>query len=339
MKTPTRRLLMQPLFWALVFGSLIAYGVYAYWQIPVEVLPRFNFPQIAVIVHQPGATAAELETQIAWPLESNFLALPNLQDVRSTMGNGTVETDIRFQPSTEAQQDLLAVESAISRAAIPAAAHPVAEIMGNAINEIADYSLELPASVEPAAARRALLTNVVPALRALPGVYRVEVYGAGDEALWVQPNLAALVRNGVPVTALVEAIGQQVLLRPGGYLSLGHQDSFIEVRNLPVQAADWERIPVAGPHGPIPLGDLARVIRAPLPTLNAVLLDRRPSLALTVFKQPGASTVPVSQSVKAALQTALAQLPPGVRWVNIYDQGRLVHIVGADLGRNLLIGG
>ena len=43
-KTTFRRLLTQPLFWGLIYGALILYAAYAYWKIPVEVLPRFNFP-------------------------------------------------------------------------------------------------------------------------------------------------------------------------------------------------------------------------------------------------------------------------------------------------------
>ncbi|MDE3067330.1 MAG: efflux RND transporter permease subunit, partial [Verrucomicrobiota bacterium] len=106
--TGIRRLLQRPLFWALIYGALLACGVYAFWKIPVEVLPRFNFPQISVVAHEPGATAAELETQITRPLEGQILALPNLVSIRSVMGNGTVETDVRFREGTEAQQDLVA---------------------------------------------------------------------------------------------------------------------------------------------------------------------------------------------------------------------------------------
>ncbi len=339
--TTFRRLLMQPLFWGLIYGALIAYGVYAYWKIPVEVLPRFNFPEISIITHDAGATAAEIETQIAWPLEGEVQALPNLVDVRSSMGNGAVETDIRFREGTDAQQDLMAVNGAIDRARgqMPATVHPMAEIMGQAINEVADYSLQIPAEVSPAEVERAVRANVVPALRALPGVYRVEVYGGGEESLWVQPDLAALVHYGVPVTALTEALRQQVLMSPGGYLTMGHQDVFIEVRSLPGHIADLQQIPVSTATGSIPLGNLARIVRAPVPALNAALLDRRPSVAMVVFKQPGASTVPVVRSVARTLASTQKELPQGVQWVSIYDQGHLVHSVGADLGRNLLIGG
>ena len=336
-----RQLLLRPLLWALIFGALIASGVYAWRKIPVEVLPRFNFPQISVITHKPGATAAELEALITWPLEGQILTLPNLAGVRSVMGNGTVEIDVRFREGTDAQQDLLAANSAIDRARgqLPASAQPLAQIMGNAINEVVDYTAQLPASVGPAEVQRAVLANVAPALRALPGVQLVEIYGAGDEALWVQPDLAALHRYQVPVTAITQAIKDQVLLGPGGYVSQGHQDVLIEARNLPVHIAQLEQVPVPGPNGPIPLGNLARIVRAPVPTHNAVLLDGRPSVALTVFKQPGASTVPVTKAVQAALDGTLRQLPAGVHWVRTYNQGHLVQVVGADLGRNLILGG
>ena len=336
-----RRLLVQPLFWVLIYGGLIAYGAYAFWKIPVEVLPRFNFPQISVITHQPGATASELETQIAWPLEGEILALPNLADVRSTMGNGTVETDARFEQGTGTQIDLQSVNGAIDRARgqIPATVHPFAQIMGDAINEVGDYALQVPANIAPAEVQRDILADVVPALRALPGVQRVELYGTGQEALWVQPNLTAMVRYRVPITAITQALQQEVLLQPGGYVTQGHQDIFLEVRNLPVHIAQLEQLAVAGANGPIPLGSLARIVRAPVPSLNSVLLDREPSVALTVFKQPDASTVPVTQAVQATLDSTLNQLPAGVHWVGIYDQGHLVHIVGVDLARNLVIGG
>lgn len=336
-----RRLMLRPLFWGLIYGALILYGAYAYWKIPVEVLPRFNFPQISVITHEPGATPTEMETQIARPLEGQVMALSNLVSVRSSIGNGEVETDVRFREGTQPQLDLMSVYAAIDRARgeIPPSVHPFAEIMGTGINEVADYGLEIPAGISPAAAKRAVLANVVPALRALPGVYQVEVYGTGQESLWVQPDLEAMYRYDVPVTAIVSALQQQVLLSPGGYLSQGHQDTLLEVRSLPTHIRDLEDIPVDGANGPIPLHDLANVVRAPIPTLNSAMLDGRPSVGLIVFKQPNASTIPVDQAVQKTLAADLNQLPPGVKWVSIYEQGHLVHIVGADLGRNLLIGG
>jgi len=342
MATPgnLKTLLTRPLLWGLLYGALIVYGVYALYHIPIEVLPRFDFPQISVITHYPGASATELETLIVRPIESQLLTLPDLVSVRSTMGHGEVQTDVRFRNGTHAQTDLQAVYSAIDRARgrLPAAAHPYAEIMGNAINEVADYTVTIPPQVAPAAVQRAIRSRVAPALRALPGVQRVEVYGPGDEALWVQPNLNALHHYGVAVTSLVRAIKQHVLLGPGGYLSRGHQHILIEARSLPVHVADLEGIAVPAQHGPIALRNLARVVRAAVPVHHAVYLDGRPSVAVTVLKQPGASTVPVDQAIARTLARTENQLPKGAHWVRTYSQGHLVHLIFSDLGRNLLVG-
>lgn len=336
-----KALLQRPALWILVYGAVIAYGVYACLNIPVEVLPRFNFPQIKVIAHEPGAGAADLETQMVRPLEGRLLALPELTDLRSVMGNGTVEIDARFREGGDVRLDLQAVQGAIgmARAELPASVQPMAEIMGNSINEIADYAARIPAGADPAEVQRAVLTSVVPALRALPGVQRVELYGSGDEAIWVQPDLAAMRRYNLSAADLVSAIRKQVLLTPGGYVTMGHQDVFIEVRSLPAGIESLERLPVAGPDGPIPLRALARVVRASIPALNSVSLDGAPAVALAVFKQPGSSTGPVSRAVQAVIDSTAGELPTGTRWERVYAQDRLVGMVGKDLGLNLLIGG
>ncbi len=343
MPSPTSRLppvLTRPLFWVLLLGIVVSSAIYACLKVPVEVLPQFDFPQISVIAHVPGTTASELENLVVYPLEGQILTLPELQSVRSTMGNGVASITVRFREGTSATMDLQAVNGAIDRARgqLPPAANPLAQIMGNAINEVADYTVEIPANVAPAEVQRAVETSVAPALRAVQGVQYVNVYGAGDEALWIQPDLGALERYGVSASTIAAAVRQDVLLKPSGYIRQGHNDILIEARHLPVHVQQLKAIAVPGPHGPIPLRALARVVRAAIPTRNAVALDGRPSVALTIIKQPGAATTEVTQAVQATIEKTRNQLPQGVRWVRIYDQGHIVHMVGADLGRNLLVG-
>jgi cobalt-zinc-cadmium resistance protein CzcA len=337
---PVSRVLMRPVLWVLVLAALIVYAAYALLRIPVEVLPQFNFPEISVVVHLPGTTASELESLIAYPIEGQILALPELASVRSTMGNGVVEIDVRFREGTAALQDLQAVSGALdrARAELPPSVHPLAQIMGNAINEVADYTAQIPTDVAPAEVQRAVMANIAPALRALPGVQFVNVYGAGDEALWIQPDLTALHGYGVSIAAITQAVRSQVLLAPAGYTVQGHNDVLIEARDLPLHVSQLEEIPVRGPHGLIPLRDLARIVRAPIPTHNAVTLDGRASVALTIIKQPGAATTGVDHAIQAALAETVNELPPGVRWVRTYSQAHIVRLIGGDLIRNLLIG-
>lgn len=336
-----RLLAARPALWVMVYGLLAAYGIHALASMPVEVLPRFRFPLISVTVHAPGTSEEFLETRVARPIETRILALPGLVGVRSTMGHGSVQINARFAEGSAAQADLQAVNGAIDRARgqLPAQVHPYAQIMGNAINEVADYVARIPDGVDAADVQRIVHARIEPMLRALPGVQRVEVYGAGEPALWVQPDLAALHAHDVSVDALVHALHRRVQRGPDGYVDLGHQDVNLQLDDQPHTATALRMTPVASPDGPIALGDLARVTRAAMPVHNAVELDGRPGVALTVLKQPDASTLPVTRAVDRALRHARDLLPAGVHWVRIYDQGHMVHLIGTDLGRNLVLGG
>ncbi len=330
----------RPAIWVLLFGALALYGLATLNRIPAEVLPRFDFPLVSVTVHAPGTSVEALESGIARPLENQILTLPNLVDVRSTIGHGTIQTSVRFVSGSSAEADLQAVNSAIDRARtqLPGNVNPYAQIMGNAINEVADYVARIPAGVDPSDVQRTVRAHIEPMLRALPGVQRVEVYGTGDPVLWVQPDMRAMRAHDVPVDRLVQAIRQRVALDAAGYVDQGHQDVNIQLNDQPRTAAALGMTAVTGEHGPIPLQDVAMVLRTARPVHNAVTLDGRAGVALTVIKQPGASTLQVTRAVARALKASRGLLPAGVHWQGIYDQGHMVRMIGTDLSRNLLIG-
>lgn len=331
----------RPLVWVMAYTALLGFGGWALWHIPAEVLPRFDFPEISVIVHAPGYATLEMESLVARPLEGQLMGLQGLAWLHTTIAQGTVELDARFTQGTNPQLALQAVYSAIdrARASLPPDVAPYAEIMGNAVNEVADYAVSLPAGVPPWQAENVIRTHVLPALRSLPGVQRIELFGAGPPTLWIEPDTAALIQHHVGVEALARAIGDAVVLAPAGRLVLGHQDVFLEVRDLPQSVQDVLKIPVSTPTGTVPVAALARVANAPPDVHYSVQLDGHPSLGVVVFKQPGASTVPVDAAVTRTLESLQDQLPKGVRWMTIYRQAHLVGLIGSDLSRDMLIGG
>jgi multidrug efflux pump subunit AcrB len=62
----------RPLLWVMLYGALIAYGIYALINIHAEVLPQFNMPQVSIIAQLPGATTLDLEGLIARPIEAEL---------------------------------------------------------------------------------------------------------------------------------------------------------------------------------------------------------------------------------------------------------------------------
>lgn len=334
-------LLRRTSLWVLVYFALLCYGLYAWLHIPLEVLPAFHIPQVGIVVHDPGTSAEELETLIVRPLEGQLLGLRGLSSLHSSMGSGTARFTARFTPGTAPQFALQAVYGAIDRARseLPTDAVPHAELSGNAINEVADYALRVPANVPLWRARRDVSARILPALRALPGVQRVDLFGAGEAALWVQPEPARMEAAGVSLDEIVGALKKQAILAPAGEVRLGHQGLLVEARSLPLTPTAIAAIPVQGKHGRLPLGSVAGVTLAGIPTHAAVRLDGHAALGLIVFKQVNASTLPVDRAVATTLANLKHQLPGGAQWVPIYRQSYLVGLIGSDLGRSLLVGG
>ncbi|SMG39694.1 efflux RND transporter permease subunit [Paraburkholderia susongensis] len=330
----------RPLLWVMLYGALIAYGIYALLNIHAEVLPQFNMPQVSVVAQLPGATTLDLEGLIARPVEAELSSLASLSDVRTVIGQGSVKIEARFSEGTSPASALQDVNGVIGRinSSLPKGTNLTTEISGNAINEVADYAIQIPDGVDASQIQRIVESNFAPRIRAVAGVQRVSVAGPGADAIWVRPDLAKLQRFNVSASALTTSLDAATAMVPSGYVNLGHQDVFMEGRSLPTSPSDYARVLVGNPGATLPLGAVAEVLRSALPFHHSVKLDNRPTIALVVFKQPGASTLPVVDEVDKTLQELEPQLPAGARFVRIYSQGHIVGVVASDLTRNLAIG-
>ncbi|BCG03008.1 multidrug ABC transporter (plasmid) [Paraburkholderia sp. PGU19] len=330
----------RPLLWVMLYAALIAYGIYALLNIHAEVLPQFNLPQVSVVAQLPGATTLDLEGLIARPIEAELSSLSSLSDVRTVVSQGSVKIEARFVEGTTAASALQEVNGVVGRinGALPKGTSLTTEISGNAINEVADYAIQVPDGVDASQVQRIIESNLAPRIRAVPGVQRVSVAGPGADAIWVRPDLGKLQRFNVSASSLVASLDATTAMVPSGYVHLGHQDVFVEGRSLPTKPSEYARVPVATAGNSIPLGSIADVVRTALPSHHTVKLDNRPTIALIVFKQPGASTLPVVGEVDKTLRELEPQLPGGARFVRIYSQGHIVGVVAADLTRNLAIG-
>lgn len=330
----------RPLLWVMLYAALIAYGIYALLNIHAEVLPQFNMPQVSVVAQLPGATTLDLEGLIARPIEAELSSLSSLSDVRTVVSQGSVKVEARFVEGTTAASALQEVNGVVGRinGALPKGTSLTTEISGNAINEVADYAIQVPDGVDASQVQRIIESNLAPRIRAVPGVQRVSVAGPGADAIWVRPDLGKLQRFNVSASSLVASLDATTAMVPSGYVHLGHQDVFMEGRSLPTKPSEYARVPVATAGNSIPLGSIADVVRTALPSHHTVKLDNRPTIAFIVFKQPGASTLPVVGEVDKTLRELEPQLPGAARFVRIYSQGHIVGVVAADLTRNLAIG-
>ena len=102
---------------------------------------------------------------------------------------------------------------------------------------------------------------------------------------------------------------------------------------------DFGDIPVAVVNGsPLRLKDVATIEDGTREQRTLARLNGKPSVTLEVRRQSGANTIEVIEGVKAELEKARAQLPPGVDVQIIEDQSRYIYAALHEIDTHLILG-
>ena len=73
----------------IVFAIMILiYGGYTFVNLPVDVLPDLNRPQVTIFLEANGMAPEEIETQVALPVEVALNGAPGVERVRSASSIG-----------------------------------------------------------------------------------------------------------------------------------------------------------------------------------------------------------------------------------------------------------
>src|ERR1035437_3929171 len=96
--------------------AAIAFGVLAYFAMPVSDLPSVDYPVIQVTVAYPGASPETMANNIATPLEKQFMQISGLDLVTSQSRQGVTSMTLQFNLSKSIDAAATDVQTAISQA-------------------------------------------------------------------------------------------------------------------------------------------------------------------------------------------------------------------------------
>ncbi len=321
--------------------ALTVAGVYAFFQTPIAVFPDTNFPRVVIGVENGVMPVEQMQVTITKPIEDAVNSVPGLQTVRSTTSRGSAEVSLFFDWSVDMFRTLELVNAALSRVqqSLPATAKLTANRLTFATFPILGYSLTSDTMSQSDLWELATYT-LKPPLNRVNGVSTVTVQGGEVPEFHVVPNMAKLQETGVTVMDLANAIGNgNIVDSPGLY----QQDHQLVLALVGAQAHDiegLEQLSVKTTTGgaPVRVGDVASVVRAPMPVYTYVSANGKPAVLLNITRQPSSNTVGVADGVAAQAQLLRAKLPRGVVLQPYYDQSQLVRESIRSVRDAILIG-
>jgi Cu(I)/Ag(I) efflux system membrane protein CusA/SilA len=125
--------------WLTIIGSLVIsmIGVFAIFNMDVDVLPNINKPTVAVFAEADGYAPEEVEKLVLTPLENALLGTPGVDRVRGTASFGLAIVNSEFSFGSDIYRNRQLIQERIARVALPervkVSLGPISSVMGEIV--------------------------------------------------------------------------------------------------------------------------------------------------------------------------------------------------------------
>ncbi|MFE9356777.1 efflux RND transporter permease subunit [Streptomyces olivaceoviridis] len=304
----------------------LAFGLIAIPQIKQQLLPTIELPMVSVIAPYQGASPDVVEKQVVEPIEDNLQGVDGVTGVTSTASEGNAVIMASFDYGNDTKRIVSDVQQAVNRARnqLPDDVDP--QVVSGSTDDMPTVVLAVTSDEDQQALADQLDTTVVPALKDIDGVGRVQVTGVRDLQVAVTPDDAKLARAGLTPAALGQALQAGGATVPAGSFDEDGANHTVQVGGGFTSLRQIEDLMVTGEgvKRPVRLGAVATVEERPAPADSLTRTDGRPSLAVNVTMDHDGSAVSISNAVEDKLPGLRADLGAGARLTVVSDQGPAV---------------
>ncbi len=306
----------KPVPTIVIFLMLTIIGWFSFISLGIDTNPNIDVPTVSVSVTQPGAGPAELESQVTKKIEDAVAGLGNIDELRSTVTDGSSKTTITFILGTNSDRATNDVRNAISqiRQDLPQDINdPVVERLDFAGGPIVTYAVtSSKQTVEE-------LSNLVDqtisrALLSVKGVGQVKRIGGVDREIRINLDPNRLQSLGITATQVNDQVRTFNVNLPGGRAEVGGSEQSIRTLGSAKTVKDLTNYEIVLPNGgSVRLSSLGTVEDKFGDIRQAARLNNKPVVAFQVLRSTGSVTVTVEEGVKAALEELQKTLPEDVK--------------------------
>ena len=307
---------------------LAATGVYAYLNLGRAEDPSFTIKVMVINVAWPGAIAAEMQAQVADPIEKKLQELPYLDRVESFSQPGVSFIRVFLSDSTPPADvpDLwYQVRKKVGdiRGSLPSG------IVGPGFNdEFGDvYSsiYLLTGDGLSLADLKAHAENIRQTLLRVPDVNKVDLIGEQPEKIFIEFSHAKLATLGLTPEQIFDSVARQNAVVAGGSIETSADRINLRVTGAFTGVEAIAAVPIEADGRTFALGDIATVTRGyEDPAQFIVRSDGKPAIGLGVSMQDGANIITLGEHLKAAMDTVVLDLPVGIDVTQVADQPHIV---------------
>ncbi|NQV26110.1 MAG: efflux RND transporter permease subunit [Rhodopirellula sp.] len=322
---------------------LIGAGVVSMVGLPVDAVPDLTNTQVQVLTQAPSLGPVEVEQFITFPVETSLSGIPRVEEIRSLSLPGLSAVTVVFEDGTDIYwaRNLVGERIKEARDQIPdGISEPQMGPIATGLGEIYHFEVRAePGSEYSLMDLRTILEwQVAYQLRSVPGVIEVNTQGGELKTYEVQVDPNRMLKYGISVSQVFEALRQNNANEGGGYIAHFDEQQLVRGEALIEKLADIETIVLDSRHHdtPIMIRDIADVRFAPQLRYGAATRDGRGEVVTgTAMLLMGENSRTVARRVDDRIKEIQKTLPPGVVIDTFYDRTTLVDRTIATVSENI----
>ena len=311
---------------------MVVIGLVSALALPVAQFPNIVPPEIQVTATYPGADAQTLEQSVATPLEEQISGVDNMNymySVNSSSGQTQITVDFDVTTDPNIDQVLTQLRTSQAQPQLPAQVNTSGLIVQKSLSApLMLVSLSSPnGSYDSTFLANYAYINLVDELTRVPGIARIQVFGAGQYAMrcWVKPDQLAKLHVTVP--QIIQALQTQNAVNPAGQIGgnpipPGQQFTYT-VRTqgrLTTPEEFGEIILRANPDGSnLRLKDIARLELGAQTYNLAGRYNGKPSAILACYQLPGSNAVDAAKLLRARIADLSKRFPTDLAYTVSLD--------------------
>ncbi len=320
-----RASLKNPIAVTVMMLALVVLGGLAAASIPIDILPVFRSPAVQTLVFYSGMPAASIEKNITARLERGVGQASGGRRLESRSIVGISIVRDYFRSNVDRSGALTEVNSlagweypTMPPGTLPPVVLPYDPTSATPVCLVAlDSSTQNEATLFDVGRY-----EVRPQIMSQPGAIAPLVYGGKVRAIMMYLDRVKLQARHLSPLDVMKAVDDYNVFLPAGSAKFGTTDYAIDSNSMFDQVGLMEDIPLRNEHGNAAfLRDVATPKDANFIQTNVVRVNGKRQVYVPVFRQLGASTLQVVDTLKESIETIKARLTrPGIDLKVVLDQ-------------------
>ncbi|MEQ9911224.1 efflux RND transporter permease subunit [Pectobacterium polaris] len=299
-------------------------GILSFFELGRAEDPPFTVKQMTIISAWPGATAQEMQDQVAEPLEKRMQELKWYDRSETYTRPGlsfTMLSLLDSTPPSQVQEEFYQARKKLSDEAKNLPAGVIGPMVNDEFSDVTFALFALKAKGEP---QRVLVRDAESLRQRLlhvPGVKKVNIIGEQSERIFVSFSHDRLATLGISPQDIFSALNNQNVLTPAGSIETDGPQVFLRLDGAFDTLEKIRNTPIVAQGRTLKLSDVATVSRGyEDPATFLVRNQGEPALLLGVVMREGWNGLTLGKALDAETTKINEGMPLGMTLSKVTDQ-------------------